>query len=131
MNAAKTTKAILNTGARRERRAITEPIATPTTAGSVQSAHHVAGSPRPWRDVREIGAERGRHDDRERGADAKLHAHIVGHAEHAEDFVQHRHDDGAAADAEQPGEDAGDNAARPTIAAREQSEFAERRRPAA
>ena len=52
----------------------------------------------------EIGPDRGRHDDRDRGADAKLHAHRVGHAEHAEHLVEHRHDDGAAADAEQAGE---------------------------
>jgi len=45
-----------------------------------------------------------------RGAEAKLHAHLVGHAEHAKDFVEHRHDHRAAADAEQSGENPGDDA---------------------
>ena len=53
--------------------------------------------------VREIGAHRRRQDDGDRGADAKLHAHRLRHVEHAKHFVEHRHDDGAAADAEQPG----------------------------
>ena len=36
---------------------------------------------------------------------------VVGHAEHAEHLVEHRHDDRAAADAEQAGEQSGDDAA--------------------
>ena len=63
------------------------------------------------RAMRQKGAERGRHDDGNRGADAKLHAHVFRHAEHAKHLVEHRHDDRAAADAEQAGEHAGDDAA--------------------
>jgi len=59
----------------------------------------------------EIGLDRGRHDDRERGANAKLHAHRVGHVEDAEHLIEHRHDDRSAADAEQTGEQSGNNAA--------------------
>jgi len=36
-----------------------------------------------------------------------LDAHLLGGPENAEDLEQHRHDDGAAADPEQAGEDAG------------------------
>ena len=59
----------------------------------------------------EIGAERGRHDDRERGADAELHADVLGNPERAKHLVEHRNDDAAAADAEQAGEEAGEHAA--------------------
>jgi hypothetical protein len=38
-----------------------------------------------------------------------LHAHGLGHAEQAEHLEQDRNDDGAAADTEQPGENAGHN----------------------
>src|SRR5262245_61411384 len=70
-----------------------------------------AGDHCTGRTVIEIRAKRGRHDDRERGADADLHPNLLGDAEHAEDLVEHRHDDGAAADAEQPSEHTGDDAA--------------------
>ena len=60
--------------------------------------------------MREERLDVGRHDDRDRGADAELHAHVLGHAERAEHLVQHRHDDAAAADAEQAGEKPGDDA---------------------
>ena len=56
------------------------------------------------------GEHVGRHDDRDRGPDAELEAHLVRHAEHAEHLVEDRNDEGAAADAEQPGQDAGDDA---------------------
>ena len=36
---------------------------------------------------------------------------VVRHVEHAEYFVEHRHDDAAAADAEQAGQQSGDDAA--------------------
>src|SRR5262249_37447170 len=38
------------------------------------------------------------------------HADLLGHAEQAEHLEQHRNNDGTAADAEQPGEQAGDDA---------------------
>src|SRR5262249_22317629 len=37
---------------------------------------------------------------------------VLRHIQHAEDLVEHRHDDGATADTEQAGEQTGDNAAR-------------------
>ncbi len=43
----------------------------------------------------------GRHDDREGGSDAELHADLFGHAEKTENLEEHRNDDGAAADPEQ------------------------------
>src|SRR6185437_9934524 len=49
--------------------------------------------------------------DGKRGADAKLHAHLFGHVEHPEHFIEHRHDHRAAADAEQAGKEPGDHAA--------------------
>ena len=70
-----------------------------------------AGNDQPLGAMGEIGLDRGRHDDRKRGADAKLHAHRVGHVEDAEHLVEHRHDDRAAADAEQAGEQSGNDAA--------------------
>ena len=62
--------------------------------------------------VRQIGARGGRHDDRERRPDAELHADLVRHAGDAEDLVEHRHDDRAAAYAEQAGEESRKHAAR-------------------
>jgi hypothetical protein len=59
--------------------------------------------------MRLLGAPRRRQDDRQRGADAELHAYLVRHLEHAEHFEQHRHDHGAAADPEQAGKDPGDD----------------------
>ena len=56
--------------------------------------------------------QRGRDDDRERGADAERHPHFERYAGEAEAFVEHRHQDRAAADAEQPGEKAGQRADR-------------------
>ena len=44
-----------------------------------------------------VGAQCRRHDDRDGGADAKLHPHVFGDAEHAKHFEQHRYDDRAAA----------------------------------
>jgi len=61
--------------------------------------------------VRKIRAHRGRQNDRDRSTDAKLHAHGLGHFEDGEHLVQHRYDDGAAADTEQPGKNSGDDAA--------------------
>ena len=61
--------------------------------------------------MHQIGAHIRGNDDRERSADAKLHAHLLRHADPAEDLVEHRHDDAAGANAEQAGEDAGDDAA--------------------
>ena len=54
-------------------------------------------------------AQRRRHDDRERGADAQLHAHLLRHAEQPEDLEEDRNDDRAAANPEEPGENAGDD----------------------
>ena len=73
------------------------PQATPRTAGN-RPSRITPGITEAFGAVREIGAERGRHDDGERGADAKLHAHVFRHAEHAKHLVEHRHDDRAAAD---------------------------------
>ena len=42
-----------------------------------------------------------------RGTDAEVHADFLAHAEDSKNLVQHRHDAGAATDAEQAGEDAG------------------------
>jgi hypothetical protein len=75
--------------------------------------------------VRDVGANCGRHDDGERGADAHLHAHIFRHIERAEHFVQHGNNDGAAADAEQAGEDA-DQDAGARDPEREQNDLASR-----
>ena len=60
--------------------------------------------------VRAVGAHRRRHDDRHRGADAELHTHSLRYAENTEHLKQHRDDNRAAADAEQPGKDAGHDA---------------------
>ena len=61
--------------------------------------------------MRKIRADRRRQDDRERRTDAKLHVHRFRHAEDAKNFVQHRHNDRAAADAEQAGKQSGDDTA--------------------
>ena len=61
--------------------------------------------------MRKIGADRRRQDDGERGANAKLHVHRFRHAEDAKHFVQHRHNNRAAADAEQAGKQSGDDTA--------------------
>ena len=108
-NAATTTNASLNT-ALGANAAIAEPIATPIDRRHGPAAQHLVEHGALGA-VRQIGADRGRHDDRERGADAQLHAHLVRHAENAEHLVEHRHDDGAAADAEQAGQKAGHDAA--------------------
>ena len=42
-------------------------------------------------------ADRGRDDDRKRGADAERHPHLQRYAGQPEAFVEHRHEDGAAA----------------------------------
>jgi len=60
--------------------------------------------------MREVGAHRGRDDDRERSADRKRHAHFFGHAEENEGLVENRHDDRAAADAKEAGENSGEPA---------------------
>jgi len=75
--------------------------------------------------VREIRAHGGRDDDGERSADAHLHAYVFRHVERAKDFVEHRHDDGAAADAEQAGKDADEDAGAGDPG-REQRDLAER-----
>ena len=59
--------------------------------------------------MRPIRADRCRHDDGERGADAELHAYGIRHGEDVEHLVKDGHDDGAAANAEDPGEQAGDD----------------------
>jgi hypothetical protein len=59
----------------------------------------------------EVGTDGGRHDDGDRGAEAKLHTHVFRHAEHAKALVEHRHDHRAPADAEQTGENTGNHAA--------------------
>ena len=56
-------------------------------------------------------ADRGRDDDRQRGSDAKLHAHVVGHLHHPENFIENRNDHAAAADTEQSGQQSGDKRA--------------------
>ena len=48
--------------------------------------------------------ERGRDDDRKRGADTERHPHLQRHTGQPEAFVEHRHQDGAAADAEHAGQ---------------------------
>ena len=48
--------------------------------------------------------ERGRDDDRQRSADAERHPHLQRHAGQPEAFVEHRHQDRAAADAEHAGQ---------------------------
>ena len=60
--------------------------------------------------MRLVRAPRRRKDDRQRGADAELHAHLFRHAEQPEELEQDRHDDGAAANPEEAGENAGDDA---------------------
>ncbi len=59
--------------------------------------------------MRPVRPHGGRHDDREGGSDAQLHADLFGHAEEAEDLEQHRNDHRAAADPEQSGKQAGDD----------------------
>jgi hypothetical protein len=60
--------------------------------------------------MRAPGAQGGRHDDRERGADAELHAQLLRDLEMAKHLIERRYDDGAAADAEEAGKDAGGGA---------------------
>ena len=48
----------------------------------------------------EIGTHRRGHDDRQRGAYTGLDANLFGHVEYTKHLVQHRHDDGSAADPE-------------------------------
>ena len=62
------------------------------------------GTISPLRTMREIGADRRRHDDGDRRAYAKLHVHVLGHTEYTEHVIEHRHDHSAATDAEQPGQ---------------------------
>ena len=57
------------------------------------------------------GSHIGGNDDGDRGADAKLEDHRFRYAEDLEHLVEHRHDQRAAADAEQAGQDTGDKAA--------------------
>ena len=54
--------------------------------------------------VRGEGADRRRNDDGERRADRDVHAHALVDAEHAEDLVEDGHQDGAAADPENAGQ---------------------------
>ncbi len=54
--------------------------------------------------------DRGRDDHRKRGADTKRHAHFQRHAGDAEAFVEHRHENRAAADAEHAGQESGERA---------------------
>jgi hypothetical protein len=60
--------------------------------------------------VREERTDRGRQDDRQRGADAQLHADRIADAERSKHFIEDRHDNRAAADPEQAGQDPGRNA---------------------
>jgi len=57
-----------------------------------------------------VGGNAGGNDDRERRADRKRHAHRFRHVEHGEHLIENRHDDGAAAHAEEAGENAGHHA---------------------
>src|SRR6516162_3679419 len=59
--------------------------------------------------MRPIGAHRSGHDDGQRGSDAELHADLFWYAEQAEHLEQHRNYDGAAANAEQTGEQTRNN----------------------
>ena len=59
----------------------------------------------------EKGTHIGRHDDRNRGAHAKLHANLLRHPERAKDLVEHWNDDPAAADPEQARENTGNRPA--------------------
>ena len=61
--------------------------------------------------MREVGAKSRRYDDRDRSADAKLHAHVFGDAKNAKHLEQHRHDDRTAADAERAGKQSSNYAA--------------------
>jgi hypothetical protein len=54
--------------------------------------------------MRAEGTDRGRNDDRKGGADTKRHPHLQWHAGEAETFVEHRDQNGAAADPEQASE---------------------------
>ena len=60
--------------------------------------------------MRPVGAPGRRDDDRQRGADSKLHAHRVGHLVHAEQFEENRHDHRTAANSEETRKNAGDDA---------------------
>src|SRR5215207_3670749 len=61
--------------------------------------------------MRKVGPDRRRDDDRQRSPDAQLHAHFFRNAYDAKHLIKNRHDDRAAADAEHPGQNAGDEAA--------------------
>src|SRR5262245_5577529 len=61
--------------------------------------------------MREIRADRGRHDNGERRAETELHTLLLRHVEHAKHLVEYRHDDEAAAHSEQSGEQARDDGA--------------------
>ena len=56
--------------------------------------------------------DRGRDDDGKRGADAERHPDLQRHAGQPKAFVEHRHQDGAAADPEQAGQKSGERADR-------------------
>ncbi len=60
--------------------------------------------------VRPEGSDRGRDDDGQRRAHRERHADILRHALDAEELVEHRHDDGPAADAEDAGQEPGHRA---------------------
>ena len=60
--------------------------------------------------MRQIGADRCRHDDGDGGADTELDAHLFGYAKQTKYFIKRRHDDRPAADAEQAGEHSGNDA---------------------
>src|SRR6185295_10469627 len=66
-----------------------------------------------------------RDDDRHRGTDAEMHADLLGYTEDSKNLVKHGHDDGAAADAEQAGEDAGGDSS-DHDGSNEQCDFSER-----
>jgi hypothetical protein len=65
--------------------------------------------------------DRGRDDDRKRGADAERHPHLQRHAGQPEAFVEHRHEDRTTADAE----DAGQKSRQPPDCDQQQGEFDE------
>jgi hypothetical protein len=62
--------------------------------------------------VRAIGADRRGNDDRQRCADTERHADILRHADQTEQFIQHRNQHCAAANAKHTGQNAGDRACR-------------------
>ena len=50
---------------------------------------------RAARAMGEVGTDRRRHDDAERGADRDVHADRLGHVDEAESLIEHGHDDRA------------------------------------